>query len=114
MGYETPPTGTSVDMGILGTVYLDSLYITYMSTNYGMPSLKGYYTKICAPDYPSQLPIAYDGSGNKITGYTWASDVVTMPATTYNSWASKQYCDGSATTLAVAGAAVAAVAVSMY
>ena len=114
MGYKTAPTGTEVNMGILGTVYLDTLYINGMTTLYGMPSLTGYYSKICAPDYPAQLPIAVDYSGNKITGYTWESDVVTMPATTYNSWASKQYCDGSATTLAVAGAAVAAVAVSMY
>ena len=75
------PTGTDVSIGIF-SINLDMAYISYMTTNWGMPETTGLYSKICATDYPAQLPIAYDILGDAITGYTWADDIVTMPAAT--------------------------------
>jgi hypothetical protein len=55
---------------------------------YGMPLRVGEYTKICAIDYPKDLPYLADKNAAKITGATKSGDVYTVPL--YNgSWASK-------------------------
>jgi len=85
-----------------------------MYTYYGMPTTTlDSYSKICALNYPADLPYLVDSIGNKITGATRSGNTWTVPDS-YDSWASEQYCDGSAVALTVAGSAVAAIATAMY
>ena len=80
---------------------------------YGMPTMVNNYTKICALDYPANLPYLVDTTNVKITGATKSGETWTVPAS-YGGWASKQYCDGAAVALAVAGTAIVTVSTSMY
>lgn len=109
MGYTTAPANS-------GSIFFDlsALYLAGMNTYYGMPiTSTGTYTKVCSLNYPADMPYLVDILGLKITGSSRSGDTWTVPAAN-GSWASTQYCDGSATALAVAGTAVAAIATSMY
>lgn len=109
MGYTTAPANSS-------NLFFDvsALYLAGMNTYYGMPiTSTGTYSKICALNYPADLPYIVNILGTKITGSTRSGDTWTVPAD-QGSWATTQYCDGSATALAVAGTAVAAIATAMY
>jgi len=107
MGYTTAAAGAD-------NIFFDisALYLVGMNTMYGMPLTTGTYSKICALNYPADLPYLVDILGTKITGATRSGDTWTVPSSD-GSWASTQYCDGSAVALTVAGAA-ATMAISMY
>jgi hypothetical protein len=108
MGYTTKAVGSD-------NIFFDvsALYIGGMQTYYGMPTTTGKYSKICALNYPADLPYLVSVIGTKITGSTQSGNKWTVPAS-FGSWASTQYCDGSAVAITVAGTAVAAIATALY
>ena len=107
LGYSKAPVENA------GVALDASFYFTGgMETFYGMPKNVGTYTKMCALDYPKDLPYIVDIYGSPITGSTRNFDTWTVPAF-YDYWETTQYCDGGATTLA-AGAAIATAAFTMF
>tara|TARA_B110001450_G_C17413567_1_gene396805 strand:+ start:207 stop:587 length:381 start_codon:yes stop_codon:yes gene_type:complete len=79
MGYESTPVGTGVTTFLVGD--LSAVYVGGMNTYLGMPKKTGQYTKICALDYPKDLPYIVDLLNNPITGSTQSGNTWTVPAT---------------------------------
>ena len=104
-GMTTIPSGTSSEMSN------GDLDANLMKLYYGMPLSTGYYTTICNMDYPATIPIK--GYGNSAAAWDAKTNVLTYTSVN-GGLVTKQYCDGSASALAVAGTAVVAAAVSMY
>ena len=99
----TEPSGTNKTSGDFSAAFLN--------LSWGLPLNTESYTTICNMDYPATIPIK--GSGNSAAAWDAKTNVLTYTSAN-GGLVTKQYCDGSASALAVAGTAVVAAAVSMY
>ena len=82
-----------------------------LALNWGLPLNIESYTTICNMDYPTTIPIK--GYGNSAAAWDAKTNLLTYTSAN-GGMVTKQYCDGSASALAVAGTAIVAAAVSMY
>ena len=102
-GMTTIPSGTGKANGDLSA--------NLLALNWGLPLNIESYTTICNMDYPTTIPIK--GFGNSAAAWDAKTNLLTYTSAN-GGMVTKQYCDGSASALAVAGTAVVAAAVSMY